>query len=509
MGLCSLKIQAMGWQPSRLASTGTQRSRSARAIAFQGVISLLVVLAGAHSSQAKTHPVALDPRTDSAKCITCHENKTKGKAVHSAIAGGCLSCHELRVSKEITHVKLSTVTPVKLCLQCHAPLDASQIKGHVHAPAVRDCLKCHDPHTSDLKNQLLKATDGAGKDSNLCLQCHNTGLNVAATGSRHAALDGGCETCHATHKTGASANAEFRNHLTKASPALCTECHDPKDAKIATAHQGQPIEKADCLTCHDPHQSAAPKLMRAFMHSPFESKACDTCHQPAKDGKVVLTAASVKELCVTCHADQAKTIESAKVQHPGAQGDCTDCHSPHAGNSPGFLRPDPVSACLGCHSEQAELQKKGHLHQPAFEQGCATCHEPHGGANQKMLRAKNENQLCLECHGPEAAPGKLEKEHLVTVFDGKVKLPENYFAKVPVLPVKYGLGHPTTRHPVQDVVDPTNSKVLKPIACASCHQPHASAKSDLLVKDQGNNMDFCKGCHANGLDLKSTKRGGD
>jgi predicted CXXCH cytochrome family protein len=118
----------------------------------------------------------------------------------------------------------------------------------VHSPAVRDCLKCHDPHVSDLKNQLLKATDGATKATNLCLQCHNTGLNVPATGSRHAALDGGCETCHITHKTGASADAEFRYHLTKASPALCTECHDPKDAQIVKAHQGQPIEKADCLT---------------------------------------------------------------------------------------------------------------------------------------------------------------------------------------------------------------------------------------------------------------------
>jgi predicted CXXCH cytochrome family protein len=109
-----------------------------------------------------------------------------------------------------------------------------------------------------------------------------------------------------THKAGASADAEFRYHLTKASPALCTECHDPKDAQIVKAHQGQPIEKADCLTCHDPHQSAAPKLMRAFMHSPFESTSCDTCHKPAKDGKVLLTAASVKELCVTCHDDEAK-----------------------------------------------------------------------------------------------------------------------------------------------------------------------------------------------------------
>ena len=150
--------QALGWQPIRWARAGTRCSRPAKTIALQGVLSLLlVVLAGARSSQAKTHPVPLEPGTDSAKCVTCHEDKTKGKAVHSAIAGGCLSCHELRVSKDVTRIKLTAVTSVKLCLQCHAAMDAAQIKGRVHAPAVRDCLKCHDPHVSELKNQLLKA----------------------------------------------------------------------------------------------------------------------------------------------------------------------------------------------------------------------------------------------------------------------------------------------------------------------------------------------------------------
>jgi len=482
-------------------------SRAAAAIALQGVIYCLLVLATAGSSQAKTHPVALEPNTDAAKCVACHEDKTKGKAVHSAIATGCTSCHEVRVSKDVTRIKLTAVTPVKLCLGCHADKDASQVKGHVHSPAVRDCLKCHDPHASDFKDQLLKAADGAAKDSNLCLQCHNQGLNVPANGSRHAALDMGCQTCHVTHKTGASADAEFRYHLAKASPALCADCHDAKDAQLAKAHQGQPFEKSDCLSCHDPHQSAAPKLMRQFMHSPFESKSCDTCHQPAKDGKVVLTSASVKELCVTCHDDEAKKIQSAKVQHPGAQGDCTDCHSPHAGKTPGFMRPDPVTPCLGCHSDQAELQKKAHLHQPAYRQGCATCHEPHGGDNAKLLRAKTANQLCLECHGPERAPVKVDKEPLLTIFDGKVKLPENYFAKVPVLPLKYGLGHPTMQHPVQDVTNPATGKVVAALSCTSCHQPHAAANPGRLVKDQSNNMEFCKTCHADGLDLKSVRSG--
>jgi predicted CXXCH cytochrome family protein len=460
---------------------------------------LVLLVVGAGSAIAKQHPVPLDKNTNAAKCIECHEDKTKGKAVHSAIATGCLSCHELRVNKDITRVKLTTTTTAKLCFQCHAGKDASQIKGRVHSPAVRDCLKCHDPHTSDNKNQLLKPTSGATNKENLCLACHSVGLNTPAKGSRHAALDMGCDTCHVTHKTGDPNQREFKYHLTKNAPQLCTDCHDPKDATIAKAHQGQPFEKADCLTCHDPHQSKSPKLMQAFVHAPFEGgkDSCASCHQPAKEGKVVLTQASTKELCVTCHAEKTEQIEKAKVQHPGAAGDCTDCHNPHAGKSPGFPKPDAVNACLGCHADQAEQGKKAHLHQPAFDQGCATCHEPHGSDNPRLLRASTPKALCLECHSQEATPKKLEAEHLVTIFDGKVKLPENYFAKVPTLPLKYGLGHPVERHPVFDIMDPADTrKVLKPLNCLTCHQPHSSIEPGLLAKDQANNTAFCDNCHS-------------
>jgi len=197
------------------------------------------------------------------------------------------------------------------------------------------------------------------------------------------------------------------------------------------------------------------------------------------------------------------------VPHPGAQGDCIACHNPHAGKSPGFLQPDPVKACLACHSDQADQMKKAVLHQPAYVQGCATCHEPHGGDNEHLLRATTINKLCLECHGPDASPQKLESEHLVTIFDGKVKLPENYFRKVTLLPLQYGHGHPVDRHPVIDIVDPTNmNKVLKPINCLTCHQAHSGGKPGMLVKDQANDMAFCMSCHTELTSAKGSQSQG-
>jgi predicted CXXCH cytochrome family protein len=97
---------------------------------------------------------------------------------------------------------------------------------------------------------------------------------------------------------------------------------------------------------------------------------------------------------------------------------------------------------------------------------------------------------------PKFQAAKLEAEHLVTIFGGKVRLPWSYFARVPVQPLEYNAGHPVDRHPISDVMDPKDSsKVLTAINCLTCHQSHSSAQPDMLVKDGVNNHAFCKGCH--------------
>ncbi len=447
---------------------------------------------------ADMHPVPLEKNVDSAKCLECHADKAKGKAIHTAISTGCMTCHEVRVNRDATYVKLTTTTSGALCLTCHTEMNAPKTKVTVHSPAVRNCVKCHDPHESDNKFQLLKPTSGADGKENLCLGCHTQGMNVPEKGSRHIALDMGCETCHVTHKTGERGNIEFDYHLTKIPPALCLDCHDAKEAGLQKAHQDQPFATANCVTCHNPHQSASPKLMQAFLHPPFADKQCEMCHAPAKEGKVVLAQSDMKAICGTCHDEKIKQIETAKVPHPGAMGDCTDCHNPHAAKKPGLPKSNGVDTCLTCHAEQAEMLKTARvLHQPAFEEGCGTCHEPHGGDRAKLLRAEG-NALCLECHGPDNKPVKVEGTKMVSIFGGKVRLADNYMAKnkVFILPLKNGKGHPTPSHPTQDIRDLNDlSKVVTPINCLSCHQPHAGVSQAMLAKDQRPGMEFCRSCH--------------
>jgi len=78
--------------------------------------SIALLALAALPAGAAVHPVPLDKNTDAAKCMECHDDKTKGKSVHSAMATGCLSCHEVRVNKDVTRVKLITATPSGLCL---------------------------------------------------------------------------------------------------------------------------------------------------------------------------------------------------------------------------------------------------------------------------------------------------------------------------------------------------------------------------------------------------------
>jgi predicted CXXCH cytochrome family protein len=465
------------------------------------LLALGIFVANAYAGK---HPVPLDPNTDPAKCIECHEDKAKGPFVHTAISMGCLSCHEIRVIKsreknreDVTRVKLIKATATSQCLSCHDDMKKSAGNSVVHAPVTRNCLTCHDPHVSANKYQLKKPEAG-GRNENLCLECHNQGLNVPQKGSRHAALDAGCDTCHVTHKTGSADKRDNRYHLTKDAPALCLDCHDAKDAQFAEAHHNQPVATADCLTCHDPHQSDKPKLAQRFEHAPFEAGSCDTCHQPAKDGKVVLTNSDTRALCITCHDEEAQRIEKAKIQHPGAQGECIACHSPHASASPYLLTPDPVKACENCHAEQAEMQKtKAVLHPPAFRDGCYVCHDGHGGDRPNLLRADG-NRLCLECHSPNRKPTVLKDQDAVAIFGGGVLLPAYYFNRMPALDLRAGdmLGHPTASHPVSATVDRSDPDKKRAMTCLTCHTAHAGAARNMLVTETASSMSLCSRCHA-------------
>src|ERR1035437_4738262 len=115
--------------PHRVWFRKTVANQGRRGFGADVLTCIALVVLMATRAAAAVHPVPLDKNTDAAKCLECHEDKTKAKSVHSAMKTGCLSCHEIRVNKDITRVKLITATPYALCLTCHADKKAADIKG--------------------------------------------------------------------------------------------------------------------------------------------------------------------------------------------------------------------------------------------------------------------------------------------------------------------------------------------------------------------------------------------
>lgn len=460
----------------------------------RSVVGAILILCSGYL-YADKHPVPLDKGISDSKCLECHDDKTKGTVIHPAVQMGCFSCHFVRGSGDDTRIVLKNVRIQTLCTSCHSEKKITPSNNPVHPPVISDCLKCHDPHQSE-NSSLLKKAEAGDKKSNFCLDCHSQGENVPDKGSRHAALDAGCNSCHLSHKSGKPGDPEAEFHLTKPAPALCLDCHDAKDAGLVKAHQGQPFATANCTQCHDPHQSKLPKLMQANVHPPFADKTCEICHQAPKDGRISLTQDSVRALCATCHDEAVKKIDGAKVAHPGAQGDCTSCHDPHAGKAIAFLKPNPVAVCESCHSDQADAHReKKVLHDPVFKQGCYICHEPHGGNRDHLLRA-DVNDLCLQCHSPLARGLKNPETNTESILGDTVLLPVGYVAKAPHLEmdVKSRIGHPVPSHPVSGM-DPRGDGKSKPLNCVSCHDPHAGQEKNILLSKDGSIRSLCIDCH--------------
>jgi predicted CXXCH cytochrome family protein len=81
-----------------------------------------------------------------------------------------------------------------------------------------------------------------------------------------------CLRCHESHS---STHVEL---LTQELVPLCADCHDVDSTAFSGAHLGIDPQLMNCTKCHDPHASLDPKLFLAEIHAPFGGGACDSCH---------------------------------------------------------------------------------------------------------------------------------------------------------------------------------------------------------------------------------------
>ena len=263
----------------------------------------LVLLGGAVRLSAGEHPVQLEKNVDAAKCLECHEDKSKGTHVHSAIAMGCTTCHEVKVvDKDTTNVDL--VSPKEeLCFTCHEKAK----EATVHGPYSKgNCVLCHDPHVSEFKQQL-RASGNA-----LCLECHQdrkiTG-KLALFKTDHEVSE---EEFAAIPKIGLDPT------LTMGHPMGMHKVTDLPDPRF-------PGEKISCLTCHENHAAAREKLVRMVEVNKKEIDVCDACHSANDAARM---AAAQKR------ADEQEAQRQKEEQMRGKQPDLSPRRAPKGMGKP-------------------------------------------------------------------------------------------------------------------------------------------------------------------------------
>jgi predicted CXXCH cytochrome family protein len=102
--------------------------------------------------------------------------------------GGCSQCHTIGGEWKLLGPELT------LCgtEECHSLLESPPQQQH-GAFAIRDCLVCHEPHSSPYPHLLSRT------EPDLCTRCHSELLTCPARGDILTMGDPPCTSCHGPH----------------------------------------------------------------------------------------------------------------------------------------------------------------------------------------------------------------------------------------------------------------------------------------------------------------------
>jgi predicted CXXCH cytochrome family protein len=248
-------------------------------------LGFLLALAAANLPLAAAeHPLKLEKDAD---CASCHEDKTKGKAVHSAIAMGCATCHDVKTEGDTTTVTLTSPKD-QLCFTCHEKAK-EEVK---HGPYEKgSCVTCHDPHTSDFPKQLR-----AELNANFCLECHGPRKDVPEK--------------VALFKSQAVTRDEFLE-IPKIFLSADQSSGHPIDRHPTAGVRNpmKPEEKLTCTSCHAIHASSEAKLLP---HPDKEGRdVCAQCH-------VIVDSAHEDKAIAEGKTVDAQRIQELKKKNPDA-----------------------------------------------------------------------------------------------------------------------------------------------------------------------------------------------
>ncbi len=510
------------WQVRR--SRRTVRTAAARGAAWRLALPLAAFVAAGAAGASSPPPPAAPPaegpsvRIDPASCDACHAALGRKKHVHEPFSGGsCLDCHAPgkgrgRCKSPAAASWKLVSDPRELCATCHDGKEMTQKLAVKHAPVLdHRCAECHDAHASDRPH--LVRFDGR----KLCLRCHSGSRPAGLARARvdggkkaHGAFESDCAGCHEGAHGGAKPKL-----LRAEPPALCDECHEPKDrAKHVHSalsmgactdchtvhgsdHEKQLRVAPDrlCLECHDP-EALAPK---EFVHAPAVEGRCASCHDPHGSERKDLLRKAGAEACLGCHGAKA---EGPAAASPGMRldlsrphvhaalemGSCEDCHvAAHSADRRGLLKDDPASLCHGCHDR---VDGKRHVHGAVRLGECAGCHDPHSSDRPKLVAKPAVKAMCFTCHQDDMTARAVVHS---PVADGDCTGCHDPHAAPGEALLKAGSGKKAC-YECHAVVDGGKVKhaAIRRYGCNGCHDAHGSAGAALLPKPVNA---LCLDCH--------------
>lgn len=271
---------------------------------------------------------------------------------------------------------------VRACLECHDETEAEPVLGILQTPhglqgdsrtplaQPYGCQVCHGPSAAHVK----EPAEGAARapvpidfesDSEtpveirnqVCLSCHQGGLQMNWAGSPHESHQVACTSCHQVH---AQEDPMLAVHLRpetwrrEGQMETCFQCHPQQRAQMHRL-SSHPIKegKVRCSDCHNPHGSVAE-------------------HQ--------LAGMTLNQTCYQCHAEKRGPF---LWEHAPVREDCGLCHEPHGSNHRALLDRRTPWLCQQCHMAP--------FHPSTAYSGSFL---PGGGSDGSKFLGKD----CLNCH---------------------------------------------------------------------------------------------------------------
>ncbi|MGQ9617781.1 MAG: DmsE family decaheme c-type cytochrome [Candidatus Aminicenantia bacterium] len=251
---------------------------------------------------------------------------------------------------------------IEQCAMCHEDLVKS-FKTSIHGKkgfelrSDKSCETCHGPGGAHVeaggdktKIKLIQALSSEEK-SDICLQCHEKGMQMLWNGSIHESRGLNCLTCHSVHNP-----KNGKTGLVAKESELCFGCHKKQKSQLLRAsHHPVKEDKMSCSDCHNVHGTVSEKL---------------------------ITANSIAEKCYECHTEKRGPF---LWEHVPVRENCSNCHEPHGSNHMKMLNAKMPFLCQRCHSD---TRHPGTLYDQSqivsnrlFNRSCTNCHSTIHGSN--------------------------------------------------------------------------------------------------------------------------------